>query len=145
MAIIGLKRPIIAPIESETDSATVYGAGRVLAKAISANVTINNAGTDPLFADDEASETAAGFSDGTIELGIDDLSDSINAYILGHQIVNVGGIDELQASTDDIGPYLGLGFVRVRVKNNVKSYQVKIIKKVQFQERQKRRLQKAVD
>ena len=76
----------------------------------------------------------AGFSDGTIELGIDDLSDSIAGYILGHQIVNVGGIDELQASTDDVGPYLGLGFVRVRIKNNVKSYQAKIIKKVQFQE-----------
>lgn len=134
MAIIGLKRPIIAPIESETDSATVYGAGRVLAKAISANVAINNAGVDPLFADDEASETAAGFSDGTIELGIDDLSDSIAGYILGHQIISVGGVDELQASTDDVGPYLGLGFVRVRIKNNVKSYQAKIIKKVQFQE-----------
>ena len=134
MAIIGLKRPIIAPITEETTSATTYGAGRVLAKAISANVSINNAGTEPLYADDEASETASGFSDGTVEIGIDDLSDSIAAYILGHTITNVGGVDELVASTDDIGPYLGLGFVRIRVKSGVKSYQAKIIKKVQFQE-----------
>jgi phi13 family phage major tail protein len=134
MAIIGLKRPVIAEIDTETTSATTYKSGQILAKAISANVTINNAGTDPLFADDEAAETASGFSDGTIELGIDDLTDAIAAYVLGHQIVNVGGVDELQASTEDVGLYLGLGFTRIRIKNGVKTYQAKIIKKVQFSE-----------
>lgn len=134
MAIIGLKRPVIAPITEETESATTYGSGRILAKAISANITINNAGTDPLFADDEAAETASGFSDGTIELGVDDITDTNAAYILGHTYAEVNGVNELTASTEDTGPYLGIGFVRVRIKAGEKTYQAKIIKKVQFSE-----------
>lgn len=134
MAIIGLKRPVIAPITEETDSATTYGSGQVLAKMISANVSINNSGTDPLYADDEASETDAAFADGTVEIGIDDLSDTIYAYVLGHEIKSINGQDEVWASTADTGPYVGLGFVRIRKKNNIISYQPKIIKKVQFAE-----------
>lgn len=134
MAIIGLKRPVIAEIDSETTSGTTYKNGQILAKALSANISINNDDAEPLWADDEASETSAGFTDGTIEIGIDDLSDEKAATVLGHTIENIGGVDELVASTEDQPPYLGIGFVRIRMKNNVKSYAARILKKVKFQE-----------
>ena len=134
MARIGLKRPIVAEITEETSVATVYGTGQVMAKAISANININNVGTEPLFADDEAAETASGFSDGTIEMNIDDLSDPMYAILCGHSVVDVGGISEIQAGANDMGPYVGLGFTLVRMKNGVRTYPARIIKKIQFAE-----------
>lgn len=134
MARIGLKRPIVAEITEETNASTTYGTGEIMAKAISANININNVGTEPLYADDEASETASGFADGTIEMNIDDLSDAMYAKLCGHSVVEVGGVSEIQAGSNDMGPYVGLGFTLVRVKNGVRTYPARIIKKIQFAE-----------
>lgn len=134
MARIGLKRPIVSEITEETNEGTTYGTGEVMAKAISANININNIGTEPLYADDEASETASGFADGTIEINIDDLSDPMYSKLCGHASVEVGGVSELWAGKNDMGPYVGLGFVMVRMKNGVRTYPARIIKKIQFSE-----------
>ena len=134
MAMIGLKRPVVSPIESETAENTSYGVGRVLAKALSANININSSGTDPLWADNESSETSSEFSDGTIEIGIDDLTDANYAFLLGHLAKNVAGVDEIWAHNSDTGPFVGIGVVLMRKKNGIISYPARVIKKVQFTE-----------
>ena len=59
MAYIGLRHPVVAPITAETPGTGItYGTGRVLGKAIAANVTYNRPDTmyrkvQPLFDTDQ--------------------------------------------------------------------------------------------
>lgn len=120
MAKIGLRYPVYK-------SATKQG---VIAKAIQADISIS-VNDVKLYADDVIAESDRSFQNGTITLGIDDLSDEIQAEFLGHT-VEVSG--EITANTDDISPYVGVGFYGVKMVNNVKAYRAIWLPKVQFGE-----------
>ena len=64
MAKIGLKYPVYAPATEEGSTIT-YGTGAVLAKAISANISIENNDVK-LYADDAIAESDNSFASGTV-------------------------------------------------------------------------------
>ena len=111
MAKIGLKRPCYSPA-TETDSAISYGTGAVLAKAISANISIENNDVK-LYADDAVAESDNSFASGTVTIGIDDLYDTAKValldYIEGATIDAGTGAKELSVGTASPA-YVGFGF-----------------------------------
>jgi phi13 family phage major tail protein len=119
MAKIGLKYP-------------VYKAGStagVIGKAIQADISITTNDVK-LHADDGIAESDKSFQEGTITLGIDDLSDAVQTAFLGHT-VNDG---EITANCNDSSPYVSIGFYGVKQVNNVKKYRAIWLTKVQFAE-----------
>ena len=107
-----------------------------MGKAIQGNLTWNR-NDNPLYADDAIAENDNGATGGRIELGTDDLLDAVRAYLLGDEVVTVGsGTSETTEyeTTDEPAPYVGFGYVRVRIKNGVTSYQAVWYHKAQFGE-----------
>jgi phi13 family phage major tail protein len=121
MAKIGLKYPVYK-------SATSQG---VIAKAIQADIsiTVNDV---KLYADDAVAESDKSFQNGTITLGIDDLSDIIQKEFLGHAVDETTG--EVTANGNDQNPYVGIGFYGIKKVNGVKKYRAIWLPKVQFGE-----------
>lgn len=136
MAKIGLKYPVYAPM-TETDTTVTYGTGNVLAKAISANISVESNDVK-LYADDAVAESDHSFSNGAITLGVDDLPDyakvDILGYIEGDIVDSATGAKVLTASGSAVLPYIGLGFYGAKVVNKVKSYRAIWLRKVQFAE-----------
>lgn len=121
MAKIGLKYPVYK-------SAMKSG---VIAKAIQADIsiTVNNV---KLYADDAIAESDKSFQEGTITLGIDDLSAEIQAEFLGHEVNEATG--EITAQGADTNPPVGIGFYGVKKVNGVTKYRAIWLPKVQFSE-----------
>jgi len=118
MAKIGLKYPVYKG-----------STGGVIGKALTADITIetNNA---ELYADDAIAESDYSFKSGTISLGIDELSDAVQAEFLGHTIVS----DEMTAKSTDTPAYVGIGFYGVKMINGVRKYRAVFFPKVKFSE-----------
>jgi phi13 family phage major tail protein len=121
MAKIGLKYPVWR-------STTTSECG-VIAKAIQADIAIS-VNDVKLYADDAIAESDKSFQSGTITLGIDDLSDTIQTAFLGHT-VNEG---EITAKGTDPNPYVGIGFYGVKMVAGVRKYRAIWLTKVQFAE-----------
>lgn len=137
MAYIGMLHPVVAKIQTETEGqALVYEAGMVVGKAISGNLTWDRM-DNPLYADDSLAEDDNSLTGGTLELGTDDLLDSVRAYMLGLEAMptelNSTAPTEYE-TTDEAAPYVGCGYIRVRRKSGVTSYQAIWFHKIQFGE-----------
>lgn len=119
MAKIGLKYPVY-----KTEST----AG-VIGKAIQADIsiTVNDV---KLYADDAVAESDKSFQNGTITLGIDDLSDTVQTAFLGHAVSD----GEITAKGTDNNPYVGIGFYGTKRVNNVNKFRAIWLPKVQFAE-----------
>jgi phi13 family phage major tail protein len=136
MAKIDLKYPVYA-IVAETDSAISYSGGKVLAKAITANINIETNDVE-LYADGAVAETDKSFSSGKVSLNIDDLPDfakiDLLDYTEGAVVDAVIGTKELIASGAASPAFVGLGFYAKKVKNKVSYWRAIWLKKVQFAE-----------
>jgi len=119
MAKIGLRYPVYK-------SATTEG---VIAKAIQADIAITSNDVK-LYADDAVAETDKSFQSGTITLGIDDLSDTIQADLLGHSVSS----GEITAGRNDVAPYVGVGFYGVKRVSGADKFRAVWLRKVQFAE-----------
>jgi len=121
MAKIGLKYPVYK-------SATKSG---VIGKAIQADIsiTVNDV---KLYADDGIAESDKSFQEGTITLGVDDLSDEIQVEFLGHTKDTETG--EITAKGTDNSPYVGIGFYGIKKVNGARKYRAIWLPKVQFAE-----------
>lgn len=119
MAKIGLKYPVYK-------GATTEG---VIGKAIQADIsiTVNDV---KLYADDGIAESDKSFQSGTITLGIDDLSDTVQTAFLGHAVSE----GEITAKGTDDSPYVGIGFYGVKKVSGVRKYRAIWLTKVQFAE-----------
>lgn len=137
MAFIGMRHVVAATIATETPGAALtYDAGMVVGKAIQGNLTWDR-NDNPLYADDAIAENDNGATGGSIELVTDDLLDVVRAYLLGDEAISVGtgtSATTEYESTDEPAPYVGFGYMRVRVKNGVTSYQAVWYHKAQFGE-----------
>lgn len=137
MAFIGMRHVVAAKIATETPGAALtYSAGMVVGKAIQGNLTWDR-NDNPLYADDAIAENDNGATGGSIELVTDDLLDTVRAYLLGDEAISVGtgtSATTEYESTDEPAPYVGFGYMRVRVKNGVTSYQAVWYHKAQFGE-----------
>ena len=128
MAFVGLRHPVWAPIESETDGTEpVYGKGVVVGRAMQADVSFKRSDT-PLYADDVAAESDNSITGGSVTLGVDDLSDEAAEAMLG----DVAGKDGEIAERCEGAPYGGFGYMRVRRLRGVTSYIGYWLYKTQF-------------
>lgn len=119
MAKIGLRYPVYK-------SATSQG---VIAKAIQADIaiTVNDV---KLYADDALAESDKSFQSGTLTLGIDDLSDTIQTAFLGHAVSD----GEITAKGTDENPYVSIGFYGIKKVSGVRKYRAIWLTRVQFTE-----------
>lgn len=135
MAKIGLKYPVYSPA-TESAGAITYGTGAVLAKAISANISIENNDVK-LYADDAIAESDNSFASGTITIGIDDLYDAAKValldYVEGNTVDPATGAKELSVGTASPA-YVGFGFYGKVIRNKVPYWRAIWLKKVQFAE-----------
>lgn len=132
MAIIGMRHVVAAPLSAESGSADpTYGTGLVVGKAIQGNVSWDRA-DNPLYADDVLAESDNAVTGGTVEIGVDDLENAARVTLLG--AVKLGSTGDIYETTDDAAPYVGVGYIRVRRKGGVTSFQGIWYYKVQFSE-----------
>lgn len=133
MAYIGLRYPVAAPITAETEGAEpTYGTGFVVGKAIQANLTINR-NSNPLYGDDAIAEDDNGITGMSIELGTDDLEDEVTEKLLGQvKVAGESDAPDVYYEHDGSAPNVGFGYVRVRRKNGITSYQAIWMHKVVF-------------
>ena len=89
MAQIGLKNLYYATITEDTNGAETYGTPALLAKAISAEFNITNDDAT-LYADDGADVVIREFQNGTLSLGVNDLSTAALAALTGAVVDDKG-------------------------------------------------------
>ncbi len=134
MAKIGMKKPIAALLGQTAGS---YSLGKEIGGAISANISIDTYGAK-LYSNDALCEEVAGFKSGSLALNVDELSQEVQVFLLGHKEsdVTVGGtqLKEMAAKGGDISPYVGFGFYATKMVGNVKKYRAIWFLKVKFSE-----------
>lgn len=130
MALVGLKYIVAAPL-TETGTDATYANGFVVGKGITANINVTTA-NQKLYADDAVAEVDNSFTEGTIELNVDDMTDDIQTKMLGHN--KDAEKEEIIAKGDDVSPNLGVGFYGKKLVNNTVKYRAIWFRKVQFSE-----------
>lgn len=118
MATIGLDKLVYAPITEDKNGNETYGTPVQLAKAISAELSIelNEA---ILFADDGQSETVKEFKNGTISLGVDDIGNEAAVALVGATLDSNG---VLISGGEDISQYVAIGFRAKKSNGKYKYY-----------------------
>lgn len=117
MATIGLDKLYYAKITEDSNGNETYGTPAVLAKAITAelSVELNEA---ILYADDGQAESVKEFKSGTLSLNVDDLKKEVVADLLGAE-VDENGV--LISRGEDNPSYVAIGF-RARKANGKYRY-----------------------
>lgn len=134
MAFIGLRYPVCAQVATHTEgSEPTYSAGKVIGKAIQANLTITR-NDNPLYADDTIAEDDNGITGMSLELGLDDITEEVQVYMLGTVKETTGTTASVDTylDSDASAPPVGVGYIRVRRKGGVTSYQGVWIYKATF-------------
>lgn len=118
MATIGLDKLVYAPITEDEKGNETYGKPVQLAKAISADLSVelNEA---ILFADDGQSETVKEFKSGTISLGVDDIGNEAAVALVGATLDSNG---VLVSGGEDIAKYVAIGFRAKKSNGKYKYY-----------------------
>lgn len=136
MAHVGMKYPVAAPWNGDG----TYGKGFVIGKAINFTGTPNKNEVE-LYADDGVAETDKSLKDMGTSMNVDDMTLKVQSDLLGHHYVEAveGGSEtakpeEMEIGTDDVAPYFGVGFYKRRRKNNVTTFTVIWLYKVQHGE-----------
>lgn len=132
MAMIGMRHVVVSQLDSHTDGAepTYKTPGKIAGGAISGNLNITRNDND-LYYDDVAGETDNGITAMSLDLGLDDLLEDVQAYMLGTKTQGTGN-DIVYVDTSAAAPYVGIGYIRVRRKNGATKYQAVWYYKVQF-------------
>ena len=101
--MIGVSKPMYA-IYAATDTTVSYSDGGVLGKATEVDVTINTSEDNNLYADNGIAETDRAFTDGTLTIGTDDLSQDVSKTILGAKSQALGTIEGITAAEGETAP-----------------------------------------
>lgn len=118
MATIGLDKLFYATIAEDKDGNETYGTPVQLAKAISADLSIElNEAT--LYADDGQAESVKEFKSGTLSLGVDDIGNETAAALVG-ATVDSNGV--LISGGEDSGKYVAVGFRAKKANGKYKYY-----------------------
>ena len=125
MATIGLDKLYYSKITEDTDGNETYGTPSVLAKAMTADLSVElNEAT--LYADDGAAEIVKEFKSGTLSLGIDDIGSAVASDLTGSTIDSNGVI---VSASEDGGDPVAVGF---RAKKSNGKYRYYWLYKVKF-------------
>jgi len=106
MATIGLDKLFYAPITEDDDGNETYGTPAQLAKAMSADLSVELAEAT-LYADDGAAEVVKEFKSGTLSLGVDDLGSGVASILTGSTIDSNGVV---VSTSEDGGNPVAIGF-----------------------------------
>ena len=125
MATIGLDKLFYAPITEDEHGEETYGTPKVLAKAMTADLSVElNEAT--LYADDGAAEVVKEFKSGTLSLGVDDIGAEVAGDLTGTTI-DVNGV--VISSSEDGGDPVAVGF---RAKKSNGKYRYYWLYRVKF-------------
>lgn len=134
MAATGLKYPVYGIITRFNDGAVpTYGTPGVIGKAIKADVTLNSA-EGKLYADDALAEYASKFTDGSIVLGIDEITEAKKAALLGYTLSATSGTNKLLMGASDVAPHVGIGYYKTIMVDGVRKYRTYFYYNVVFKE-----------
>lgn len=106
MATIGLDKLYYAEITEDASGNETYGTPQVLAKAISADLSVELAEAI-LYADDGAAEIVKEFKSGTLSLGVDDIGTDAAQDLTGATL-DTNGV--LISAGEDTGNPVAVGF-----------------------------------
>lgn len=106
MATIGLDSLFYAKITEDTNGNETYDTPKILAKAMTAELTIDPAEAT-LFAGDGVCEVVKEFKSGTLTLGIDDIGAAVAGDLIGVKTDNNG---VLVSSVEDSAEPVAVGF-----------------------------------
>ena len=106
MATIGLDRLYYAKITEESNGDETYDTPEPLAKAITAELSVELAEAT-LYADDGAAEIIKEFKNGTLSLGIDDIGTAIASDLTG---ATIDDNKVLISTSEDGGDPVAIGF-----------------------------------
>ena len=130
MAYIGMRNPVAAPITAYTEgSAITYGTGMVLGPAVAANLTFDVA-DNPDYGDDVIVDNDNGINGYSATLETNNITKEGRAMVLGWE--PVGTIVTHYDVTDAAAPYVGWGFIRVKMFKGVRSYEAFWFHRSQF-------------
>lgn len=124
MAFVGMQHVVAAKITAKPDNAMpTYSAGMVIGKAIQAELSITR-NSNPLYADDVVAEDDNSITAMSVSIGMDDFSEEAQAYLgLLKEVAGSGTDDKTYYETSGSANSAGLGYMRVRRKNGITTYQ----------------------
>ena len=118
MATIGLDKLYYSKITEDASGIETYETPKTLAKAVSAELSVELAEAT-LFADDVAAEIVKEFKSGTLTLGVDDIGDEVAADLTGAQIDKN---NVLISGGQDAGSPVAIGFRAKKSNGKYKYY-----------------------
>lgn len=118
MATIGLDKLYYATITDDENGEEIYGTPTQLAKAISAELSVELAEAT-LYADDGAAEIVKEFKNGTISLGVDDIGSTTAAALTGF---TVDKNNVVVSNIEDGGDPVAVGFRAKKSNGKYKYY-----------------------
>lgn len=118
MATIGLDKLYYATITDDENGDEIYGTPTQLAKAISAELSVELAEAT-LYADDGAAEIVKEFKNGNISLGVDDIGSTTAAALTG---VTVDKNNVVVSNSEDGGDPVAVGFRAKKSNGKYKYY-----------------------
>ena len=133
MAFVGLMYSLFAPIEQEIDGQPVkYKADAAVevGQMIGADITFNR-DSNSLYANDAEAESDNSITGGTLTINVDDIEEDAEVVILGTKMKTEEDL-KIYQEIGSPSPYGGFGYVRVRRKKGVTSYQALWIHKTQL-------------
>ena len=125
MATIGLDMLYFAKITEDENGEETYGTPEKLAKAISADLSVELV-ESILYADDGIAEIVKEFGNGTLSLGIDDIGSAVASTLTGATIDSNGVVI---SASEDGGEPVAIGF---RAKKSNGKYKYFWLYKVKF-------------
>ena len=125
MATIGLDKLFYAKITEDKDGTETYAAPVQLAKAMTADLSVELAEAT-LYADDGASEIVKEFKSGTLSLGVDDLGGRVASDLTG-AVIDSNGV--VISTAEDGGDPVAVGF---RAKKSNGKYRYFWLYRVKF-------------
>jgi len=106
MATIGLDRLYYSKITEDANGEETYAQPSVLAKAITAELSVELVEAI-LYADDGAAEVVKDFNSGTLTLGVDDIGPTVAADLTGASTDDNG---VLISASENVGTPVAVGF-----------------------------------
>lgn len=117
--------PVVATVATYTDGQEpTYNAGMVIGHAIQGDLALTR-NNNPLYGDDVIVEDDNGVTSATLTLGVDDIVEAVQAYMLNVEARTTGEGDAAQTDYylhGDSAPTVGVGFCRVLRRNGVTVY-----------------------
>lgn len=138
MAKIGLQYCAYAPYyENPSTGEYWYGPGKRGRKMLNADRKLNFAEAI-LYGDDDVAEYEKQFIDGDMAIQQDEFTDEMRVDLLDNKAteiqVNGESLKEISSTDADNPPYVGFGFIEVKVIDKQRKYQAQFYKKVIFSE-----------